>query len=177
MAGKLRSRRQKDDIAIAACAIAHGASMRWRLAFRLFCHGIPDRCIDLWGVPMPICARCTAIYAGLAVSLLIFFGAVVGLLLIGPFFSKPIELVGDGVAALLAGTWCALNFWRSRHAHCVVTAVGWLGLAPFTFVEATIGRSLIGGNEQLVFLAVLFAGLGFEAAWYVRLRTNAVQPR
>src|SRR5437764_2383943 len=54
-------------------AIAHGASMRWRLAFRLFCHGIPDRCIDLWGVPMPICARCTAIYAGLAVSLLIFF--------------------------------------------------------------------------------------------------------
>ena len=111
------------------------------------------------------------------VSLLIFFGAVVGLLLIGPFFSKPIELVADGVAALLAGTWCALNFWRSRHAHCVVTAVGWLGLAPFTFVEATIGRSLIGGNEQLVFLAVLFAGLGFEAAWYVRLRTNAVQPR
>ena len=54
-------------------AIAHGASMRWRLAFRLFCHGIPDRCIDLWGVPMPICARCTAIYAGLAVSLLVFF--------------------------------------------------------------------------------------------------------
>src|SRR5437764_14386796 len=54
-------------------AIAHGASMRWRLAFRLFCHGIPDRCISLWGVPMPICARCAAIYAGLAVSLTTFF--------------------------------------------------------------------------------------------------------
>jgi uncharacterized membrane protein len=50
----------------AACswAIAHGASMRWRFLFRLFCHGIPSRCLTLWGVPMPICARCTAIYGG-----------------------------------------------------------------------------------------------------------------
>jgi uncharacterized membrane protein len=54
-------------------AVAHGASMRWRLAFRLFCHGIPERCIHIWGVPMPICARCAAIYAGMAASLLVFF--------------------------------------------------------------------------------------------------------
>jgi len=46
--------------------------MRWRLAFRLFCHGIPERCVSLWGVPMPICARCTAIYIGLAASLVVF---------------------------------------------------------------------------------------------------------
>ena len=111
------------------------------------------------------------------VSLFIFFGAVVGLLMIAPFFPKPIELALDGVAAVVAGSWCALNFWRSRHAHCVVTAVGWLGLAPFAFLEAAIGRSLIGGNEQIVFLAVLAAGLCFEAAWYIRLGTNAVQPR
>jgi uncharacterized membrane protein len=45
-------------------AIAHGASMQWRLLFRLLCHGIPRRCLDLWNVPMPICARCTAIYGG-----------------------------------------------------------------------------------------------------------------
>ena len=42
--------------------------MRWRLLFRIFCHGIPERCLVLWNVPMPICARCTAIYAGLMVS-------------------------------------------------------------------------------------------------------------
>jgi hypothetical protein len=53
--------------------------------------------------------------------------------------------------------------------------VGSLGLAPITFFEAAIGRSLIGGNEQLVFLAVLAGGLGFEAAWYIRRGTNAVQ--
>ena len=53
--------------------IAHGASMRWRLPFHLLCHGIPERCLHIWGVPMPICARCTAIYAGMAASLVVFF--------------------------------------------------------------------------------------------------------
>jgi uncharacterized membrane protein len=49
---------------VCSWAIAHGASMQWRLLFRLFCHGIPRRCLTLWNVPMPICARCTAIYGG-----------------------------------------------------------------------------------------------------------------
>ena len=53
-------------------AIAHGASMRWRLAFRALCHGIPTRCLELWSVPMPICARCTAIYAGLILGIAFF---------------------------------------------------------------------------------------------------------
>lgn len=54
-------------------AIAHGASPKWRLAFRMMCHGIERRCLLLFGVPMPICARCTAIYAGLAAGAAIFF--------------------------------------------------------------------------------------------------------
>ncbi|HXH37100.1 MAG TPA: DUF2085 domain-containing protein [Thermoanaerobaculia bacterium] len=53
---------------VCTALIARGASMRWRLLFRIFCHGIPERCLVLWNVPMPICARCTAIYAGLMVS-------------------------------------------------------------------------------------------------------------
>lgn len=55
-----------------ALAIANGASMRWRLLFRVFCHGIPERCLYLRNVPMPICARCTAIYIGLIVSFAVF---------------------------------------------------------------------------------------------------------
>jgi uncharacterized membrane protein len=55
-----------------AWAIAQGASMKWRLPFRAICHGIPARCLTLWHVPMPICARCTAIYAGVAVGLAAF---------------------------------------------------------------------------------------------------------
>jgi len=54
-------------------AIAHGAPMWWRLAFRFFCHGLPSRCLTLWSVPMPICARCVAIYVGLFLGLLSFF--------------------------------------------------------------------------------------------------------
>jgi uncharacterized membrane protein len=53
-------------------AIAQGASMRWRALFRPFCHGMAERCFVLWGVPMPICARCTAIYAGLGLAFFAF---------------------------------------------------------------------------------------------------------
>jgi uncharacterized membrane protein len=50
---------------LCAWAIAHGASMRWRLLFRLLCHGIERRCLTMFDVPMPICARCTGFYIGL----------------------------------------------------------------------------------------------------------------
>jgi len=57
---------------LCAFAIANGASMRWRLLFRLLCHGIPERCLELFGVPMPVCARCTGIYAGLLAGIALF---------------------------------------------------------------------------------------------------------
>ena len=50
---------------LCAWAVAHGASPKWRIAFRMMCHGIESRCLVMFGVPMPICARCTAIYVGL----------------------------------------------------------------------------------------------------------------
>jgi uncharacterized membrane protein len=75
-----------------ALAIAHGASMRWRLLFRLFCHGIPERCLYLWSVPMPICARCTAIYVGLIVS--------IGVFLILPRMSEHVARIVLCVAAI-----------------------------------------------------------------------------
>ena len=53
-------------------AIANGASMRWRLVFRIMCHGIQERCLDLFGVPMPICARCVGIYAGILAGIAAF---------------------------------------------------------------------------------------------------------
>lgn len=104
----------------------------------------------------------------------IYFGAVVGMMVVAPLFPKRGELVIDGLAAIAAASWCGLNFWRCRHAHCLVTVAGWSTLALFDFVEAGIGRSEIHGNEQLVFLAVLLAGLVFEGAWYLARGTNAV---
>src|SRR5207253_7590618 len=57
---------------IATYAVAHGAPAYVRLPFRFICHGIPRRCLTIWNTPMPICARCTAIYAGLLTGLLLF---------------------------------------------------------------------------------------------------------
>jgi uncharacterized membrane protein len=53
-------------------AIAHGASMQWRALFRVMCHGRVERSFALFDVPMPICARCTGIYAGLLAGLALF---------------------------------------------------------------------------------------------------------
>jgi hypothetical protein len=86
-------------------------------------------------------------------------------------------LATDGLAALAAGAWCALNFWRCRHAHCAVTSSGWLALSVLAFTEAALGHSLIGGDEQPVFLAVLAAGLVFEVVWRCLRGTNAVGRR
>lgn len=54
-------------------AIAHGASPKWRLLFRIMCHGKPERCLELFDVPMPLCARCVGIYAGMLAGLLLFW--------------------------------------------------------------------------------------------------------
>ena len=58
--------------AICTYAIASGASMKWRLLFRVLCHGISTRCLQLFETPMPICARCTGIYLGMLAGLIAF---------------------------------------------------------------------------------------------------------
>ena len=76
---------------LCAWAIAHGASMRWRLLFRALCHGIPNRCLELWNVPMPICARCAAIYVGLIAGIVLFL-----------FFPRLQELTARRILAFAA---------------------------------------------------------------------------
>jgi uncharacterized membrane protein len=80
-------------------AIAQGASVKWRLLFRAICHGIPTRCLTLWGVPMPICARCTAIYGGIALGLAAFalIHPVRERLLRGIMYLAVLPLAVDGV--------------------------------------------------------------------------------
>jgi uncharacterized membrane protein len=41
------------------------------LAGSVLCHQLPGRSFFLWGSQMPVCARCTGIYAGAAVSALV----------------------------------------------------------------------------------------------------------
>lgn len=49
-------------------------------AFHTVCHQQPERCIELNGAKLFVCARCTGIYAGFA------FGLLVGILLTKKYF-------------------------------------------------------------------------------------------
>lgn len=104
----------------------------------------------------------------------LYFAVVIALLVFAPQLPTRAELLVEGLAALIAGGWCSINYWRCRHAHCLVTGAGWLALALFTGVEAGLGRSLVGGEEQLVFLGILVLGLAFEGVWYLSRGTNAL---
>lgn len=104
----------------------------------------------------------------------LYFAAIFGLLSVAPHLSRPGELAIYALAAGAGAAWCGLNFWRCRHAHCVIDAVGWSALAVFDSAEAILGRSFVHGNEQLLFLGVLVAGLVFEGCWWLARGSNAV---
>jgi len=59
--------------ALCTWAISAGASAQWRLLFRIMCHGKPERCLELFATPMPLCARCVGIYGGMLLGILAFW--------------------------------------------------------------------------------------------------------
>jgi len=75
------------------------------------------------------------------VAMVAFFAAVVALLLLAPLLPSRSEFASDGIAFLACAAWCGLNFWRSRHAHCLVTVTGSSAIALLTFAELVPGRS------------------------------------
>jgi hypothetical protein len=134
-----------------------------------------------WSLPVlpadtPAKRRVDHLLPGRGLPAVAYFATVAGLLGLAQIFPAPAYLVVDAVAFLAAGSWCALNFWRCRQAHCLLTGSGWLLLALLAVAEAGLGHSLIGGNEQLMFLGILAIGLVFEGTWYLMYRTNAVTP-
>lgn len=114
--------------------------------------------------------------AGLPV--VVYFAAVISTLNLASLLPRPAaELALEGAAALAAGGWCALSFWRCRHAHCLITGIGWLGLSLLAFVGAGFGHSVVGGYERGAFAGVLAIGLVFEAAWQITHGTNGMTAR
>jgi len=107
----------------------------------------------------------------------VFFAGVAAAVSVARYLPLRPGLALDLVATVAAAAWCLVNFWRCREAHCVVSGVGWTGLAALEFVELALGRSVISGDEGIAFVAILVAALAFEAAWRVRHGTNAVAIR
>jgi len=104
----------------------------------------------------------------------VFFGAIaVG---ISAATSLPLlpGLALGATVTLLASTYCLLNFWRCREAHCIVTGIGWAALAVFETAEIALGHSLLHRDESLAFLIVLVGAVAFEALWRRRHGTNVV---
>lgn len=77
---------------LCTAAIASGAPPGLRLIFRVLCHGMQTRSLELFGTPMPLCARCTGIYLGLLAGLIAFF--------ILPRIQEPMLRIAMYVAAL-----------------------------------------------------------------------------
>jgi hypothetical protein len=125
----------------------------------------------------PLERRVDRILPRTGVSCALYLLAVVALLSIAPHLPGRAGLAVDGLAALAAGTWCLLSFWRCRQAHCVVNGAGWLGLAVVAFAGTGLGHSVIGGYEQPVFVGVLVTALAFECVWRAARGTNAVTAR
>jgi hypothetical protein len=138
----------------------------------------------LWGwsppdlpADTPLKSRADRLLPRSGISAVACFAAVVGLLSLAPHLPIRAGLAADGLAALAAGAWCGLNFWRCRHAHCAVTGTGWMLLSVLAFTGAALGHSLISGYEQPVFLAVLIVALVFETVWRGACGTNAIARR
>jgi hypothetical protein len=142
----------------------------------------PARALYGWSPPRlpadtPAKRRVDRLLPATGIPMALYFAAVISLLLLAPLLTRRADLAVDGLAAVAAAGWCGANFWRCRHAHCVVTASGWSALGIFCFVETGLGRSLIAGDEQPLFLAVLVLGVLFEGGWVLLRGTNACTKR
>lgn len=120
-------------------AIAAGASHHWRLLFRLMCHGLPERSLTLFGTPMPLCARCVGIYAGMLAGIAAFAAVpllrervmrVVAIVAVTPLAidgltqltglresTNPLRLLTGAIAGIAFGLWILSAVERRRDAN------------------------------------------------------------
>jgi uncharacterized membrane protein len=55
-----------------AATIVYGSALAVYSIGHLICHQLPARSFHLWGTSLPVCARCTGIYAGAAAASVVF---------------------------------------------------------------------------------------------------------
>lgn len=125
--------------ALCTWAIAEGASQQWRLLFRIMCHGMAERSLALFGTPMPLCARCVGIYAGMLAGILAFWAVpllrervmrVFALVAVAPLAidgltqltglresTNPLRLATGAIAGMAFGLWILSAVERRKDAN------------------------------------------------------------
>lgn len=106
------------------------------------------------------------------VPVILFFAAVVGLLLLAPHLPRAAELAGDALAAGAGGAWCGLNFWRCRHAHCLITAGGWLAVSGFALAESVLGPVAEASQNRSDDRTWFLPASGASYVWRPKSRTD-----
>ncbi len=94
-----------------------GPALRSPLALALGCHGNPDRCLEVAGRRMPVCARCVGIVIG-NLGALPFF-ALQGFPGPGPMLAG----MGLLLPALLDGGLQATTRYRSTNPRRIITGI------------------------------------------------------
>lgn len=103
-----------------------------------------------------------------------FIAIAVGISAAGQLPTTPGLALG-AATTLVASSYCLLNFWRCRQAHCIISGTGWAALGLFATAETALGHSLIHRNEGAAFVAILVIAVAFEAFWRTGHGTNALR--
>lgn len=101
----------------------------------------------------------------------LFIAFAVGISAAGRLPTTPGLALG-AATTLVASSYCLLNFWRCREAHCIISGTGWAALGLFETAEIAVGHSLIHRNEGAAFVAILVIAFAFEAFWRTRHGTT-----
>jgi uncharacterized membrane protein len=127
-------------LAKAGTSVADAIALAIYIGGSVICHQRPERSFEVWGMQMPVCARCTGIYVGAAVAAIAVAIASIRLRSRWPAWSIAIASTIPSIATLVY-EWTTgdmpSNGIRAASGAPIGAVVSWLVLRPF---DAAQGR-------------------------------------